>query len=110
MESGAVVEVAWGLLDPRRPLTLTQEAREEGIIPYVPELMLPSEAIITYNQSIPNIAGIYTSPSALESTCLVFIHGLGKICLVQYDFKVFRLSVPEYLNRELWTIFSIFDN
>lgn len=52
--------------------------REEGIIPYIPELPVSTEAIINYNQSIYNIVGIHTSPAGLESTSLVLAYGLGK--------------------------------
>lgn len=64
-------------LDPRRPITVTSEMREEGVIPYMPELPIPSEAIINYNQTVQRVKGIHTTPSGLESTCLVFVYGLG---------------------------------
>lgn len=66
-------------LDPRRPLASSPELREEGVIPYMPELPVPAEAIINYNQTMLRVQGIHTSPSGLESTCLVFVYGLGKI-------------------------------
>lgn len=68
----------WALLDPRRPILIPNQAREEGIIPYIPELQLPSENVINYNQSVINIKGIYAAPSGLESTCLVVAYGLGR--------------------------------
>jgi hypothetical protein len=64
-------------VDPRRPITVTPEMREEGVIPYMPELPMPSDAIINYNQTVQRVKGIHTSPSGLESTCLVFAYGLG---------------------------------
>jgi hypothetical protein len=66
-------------LDPRRPITVTSEMREEGVIPYMPELPIPSEAIINYNQTVQRVKGIHTTPSGLESTGLVFVYGLGMI-------------------------------
>jgi len=51
--------------------------REEGIMPYMPELPKPYEAIINYNQSVYKIQGIHTAPAGLESTCLVLCYGLG---------------------------------
>lgn len=68
--------MSWILLDPRRPSTNPERAREEGLIPYIPELPLPQEAMINYNQTIARLSGIHTAPSGLESTCLVFAHGL----------------------------------
>lgn len=73
---GGVVELPWMLVDPRRPTN--PDMREEGVIPYMPELPVHMESIINYNQSVFRVSGIHTSPSGLESTCLVFVHGLGK--------------------------------
>lgn len=69
----------WHLLDPRRPVLNTNQPREEGTIPYIPELPLSSESVINYNQSISRTKGIYTAPSGLESTCLVVAYGLGML-------------------------------
>ena len=76
LPSGSVVTLPRALLDPRRPLTAARS--EEGLPPYTPELPLPSVNVINYNQTLSGVAGIVSSPSGLESTCLVFIHGLGK--------------------------------
>jgi len=62
---------------PRHPITVTPKMQEEGVIPYMPELLMPSESIINYNQTVQRVKGIHTSPSGLESTCLVFVFGLG---------------------------------
>lgn len=78
LSSGSIIEMPWVLLDPRRPVLMPNQPREEGIIPYIPELHLPSESVINYNQSVANIRGIHVAPSGLESTCLVVAHGLGK--------------------------------
>ncbi|XP_055697417.1 ER membrane protein complex subunit 1 isoform X2 [Phlebotomus papatasi] len=104
LSTGAIVEMPWALLDPRRPVTTTQnQAREEGVIPYIPELPLPSEQVINYNQSIARIRGIYTAPSGLESTCLVIAHGLDMFVtrvapsktfdLLKEDFDYFLISI-----------------
>lgn len=69
----------WHLLDPRRPILGYNQAREEGSIPYMPELPLSSESVINYNQSIARLKSIYTAPSGLESTCLVVAYGLGML-------------------------------
>ncbi|XP_058792034.1 ER membrane protein complex subunit 1 isoform X2 [Phymastichus coffea] len=74
LANGGVLELPWILVDPRRPVN--PEMREEGVIPYMPELPIHMDGIINYNQSISRVSGIHTSPSGLESTCLVFVHGL----------------------------------
>lgn len=71
--TGHLLEVPWAFLDPRRPLG---EPKEEGAIPYIPELPMLSESMINYNKSLMRVDGIYTTPSSLESTCLVFVYGL----------------------------------
>ena len=65
-------------LDPRRPLTAGRSGMEEGLPPYTPELPLPTVNVVNYNQSLLNVRDIVSSPSGLESTCLVFVHGLGE--------------------------------
>lgn len=71
------------LVDPRRPVN--PEMREEGVIPYMPEIPIHMDGIINYNQSVYRVSGIHTSPSGLESTCLVFVHGLGKSSLLKIN-------------------------
>jgi hypothetical protein len=50
-------------------------------MPYLPELPIPAEAIVNYNQTVFNIKSIYVTPSSLESTALVFACGLGIISI-----------------------------
>lgn len=76
LANGGVLELPWMLVDPRRPIS--PEMREEGVIPYMPEIPIQMDAIVNYNQSVARVSGIQTSPSGLESTCLIFVHGLGK--------------------------------
>nr|XP_018911918.1 PREDICTED: ER membrane protein complex subunit 1 isoform X1 [Bemisia tabaci] len=76
LSSGGILEIPWPFLDPRRPPVATPEMREEGVIPYIPELPIPSEAIINYNQTSFRLRGIHTIPSGLESTSLVLAYGL----------------------------------
>lgn len=74
LSSGAVIEIPWAFLEPRGPQTTA--GPEEGYIPYMPELPLPSEAIINYNHSLARIKGVHVSPARLESTSLVLVYGL----------------------------------
>jgi len=76
LETGAILELPKMLVDARRPLEPTQEHREEGLMPYIPELPRPYEMIINYNQSVYNIRKIHTSYAGLESTSLIFAYGL----------------------------------
>lgn len=89
--TGNVVELPWVILDPRRPFASTPEMKEEGVIPYMPEIPIPTETMINYNRTLHRTRGIVTSPSGLESTSLVFVYGLGKICFqrkrLRFDVK-----------------------
>ncbi|KAM7539288.1 hypothetical protein Aperf_G00000057648 [Anoplocephala perfoliata] len=76
LEAGSLLELPKSLLDPRRTLDVTPELHEEGLEPYVPELPISTLAIISYNQTLERIQRIHTAPSGLESTSLVFAHGL----------------------------------
>lgn len=76
LPSGGLLEIPKIFLDPRRPIIMTMDHREEGLIPYAPELPIPSESIINYDQSLVRIKGLSTSPAMLESTSLVFAYGL----------------------------------
>lgn len=96
LSSGAVAEMSWALLDPRRPVTSPEKAREEGIIPYMPELPMPHEIIINYNQTVANIKGIHTAPSSLESTCLVFVYGLDIFVTRVSPSKTFDLLKEDF--------------
>lgn len=62
-------------LDPRRPVT--GGPREEGLMPYIPELRISPHDIITYNYTLPRVSAIYTAPTGLESACVVLVYGLG---------------------------------
>ncbi|XP_003741298.1 ER membrane protein complex subunit 1 [Galendromus occidentalis] len=73
---GSILEIPKAMLDPRRPVNPTMLHREEGLIPYVPEILVPPQSILNYNQSVARVRGIETAPSGLESTCLVLAYGL----------------------------------
>ncbi|XP_055903168.1 ER membrane protein complex subunit 1 isoform X2 [Eupeodes corollae] len=94
--SGAIVEMPWVLLDPRRPITMPNQAREEGSIPYIPELPLPTENIVNYNQTIARIRNIFTAPSGLESTCLVVATGLDLFVTRVSPSKTFDLLKEDF--------------
>jgi hypothetical protein len=57
--TGNVYNVPRHILDPRRPnMNTPPEMREPGLPPYIPELALPPEMILNYNQGRyePNFA------------------------------------------------------
>lgn len=74
LSNGNVAELPWAIIEPRG--TQLSAGPEEGFIPYVPELPIPPETYINYNQTLERINGIYVSPARLESTSLVLVYGL----------------------------------
>lgn len=97
--TGHLLEVPWAFLDPRRPLG---EPKEEGAIPYIPELPMPSESMINYNKSLMRVDGIYTTPSSLESTCLVFVYGLGNFISMSFLKIIFKFLYAFFFVLDLF--------
>ncbi|XP_066948980.1 ER membrane protein complex subunit 1 [Macrobrachium rosenbergii] len=94
LQSGGVVQMSKWLLDPRRPVT--GGPREEGLVPYVPELRLLPQETITYNHTLPRITGIYTAPTGLESACLVLVYGLDLFYTRVFPSKMFDLLKDDF--------------
>ncbi|KAM7361305.1 ER membrane protein complex subunit 1 isoform 2-T2 [Cochliomyia hominivorax] len=94
--SGSIVELPWALLDPRRPISSSSNGREEGAMPYIPELPLPTENMINYNQTIARLRYINTAPSGLESTCLVVAAGLDLFVTRIAPSKTFDLLKEDF--------------
>jgi hypothetical protein len=58
---GAIAELSRRIVDARRPFEMTQEMREEMIIPYMPEIPMATEDLISHNQTILGVRGIKTA-------------------------------------------------
>ncbi|XP_045535132.1 ER membrane protein complex subunit 1 isoform X2 [Papilio machaon] len=78
LSNGAIVEIPWAFLDPRRaPVGVGQAGvGEEGVPPYAPELPLPAEAVLNYNRTLHRVRALHTHPAGIESTSLVLATGL----------------------------------
>ncbi len=70
------------------------EKREPGLPPYVPELALPQEMILNYNQTIARPRGVAVAPTGLESTSVVFVYGLDVYCTRLVTSKIFDFTAP----------------
>jgi len=86
-----IFRVSKDMLNPRRPYTTAGSigdkdkapipsqfapTKEELLPPYMPVLPLNPNDVLTYYNSMGQVAGIKSSPTALESTSLVFCYGL----------------------------------
>ncbi|KAI5117724.1 hypothetical protein M0805_006209 [Coniferiporia weirii] len=65
------------IFDPRRPKRkVTAQEQEEWLIQYDPLIPDDARRVISHDYRITNTRAIITSPALLESTSLVFAHGL----------------------------------
>merc|ERR1712038_944918 len=72
------------------------DQREPGLPPYIPELVLAPESIMNYNQTVLTVRGITTSATGLESTSVVFVHGLDLYCTSVTPSKGFDLLKDDF--------------
>ncbi|XP_008316237.1 ER membrane protein complex subunit 1 isoform X2 [Cynoglossus semilaevis] len=96
LSSGGILSLPKMFLDPRRPEIVSEQIREENLIPYAPELLIRTEWFINYNQTVSRVRGIYTAPSGLESTCLVVAYGLDIYQTRVYPSKQFDVLKDDY--------------
>ncbi|RHZ82351.1 hypothetical protein Glove_109g123 [Diversispora epigaea] len=77
LDTDQVLGISKRILDPRRPQrALTNEDKEEMLIPYEPAIPDNKKFILSYHLPIAGIQKIVTSPALLESTSLVLAYGL----------------------------------
>ncbi|KAM8863354.1 ER membrane protein complex subunit 1 [Spinachia spinachia] len=96
LPSGGILSLPKMFLDPRRPEIVSEQSREENLIPYAPELPIRTEWFINYNQTVSRVRGIHTAPSGLESTCLVVAYGLDIYQTRVYPSKQFDVLKDDY--------------
>ncbi|XP_044258002.1 ER membrane protein complex subunit 1 [Tribolium madens] len=97
MSSGSVVEIPWMLLQPR--FADMPCGPEESCFPYLPEISLPPEATINYNQTLARIRKIEVAPAKLESTSHVLVHGLDMFYTRVAPSKTFDLLKEDFDHR-----------
>ncbi|RZB40068.1 DUF1620 and/or PQQ 2 domain containing protein [Asbolus verrucosus] len=104
MTSGGVVEIPWILLQPR--FADIPCGPEESCIPYMPEIPLPAEATINYNQSLGRIRGIEVAPARLESTSHVLVYGLDLFYTRVAPSKTFDVLKEDFDHRLIVLVLS----
>ncbi|EEZ99650.1 ER membrane protein complex subunit 1 [Tribolium castaneum] len=95
--SGSVVEIPWMLLQPR--FADMPCGPEESCFPYMPEIAIPPEATINYNQTLARIRKIAVAPAKLESTSHVLVHGLDLFYTRVAPSKTFDLLKEDFDHR-----------
>ncbi|EPS59522.1 hypothetical protein M569_15283, partial [Genlisea aurea] len=63
-------------LDPRRTVNPSQAEKEEGIIPLTDSLPIIPQSYVTHGVKVEGLRNVVTFPARLESTALVFAHGV----------------------------------
>ncbi|XP_051961030.1 ER membrane protein complex subunit 1-like [Xyrauchen texanus] len=96
LTSGNILSLPKIFLDPRRPEVVSEQSREENLIPYAPEMPIRTEWFINYNQTVSRVRGLYTAPSGLESTCLVVAYGLDIYQTRVFPSKQFDVLKDDY--------------
>lgn len=64
------------MLDPRRPATLSASDKEEFLIPYEPVLPDDPKLVLSHAYTVLGADKFTVTPTLLESTALVAVHGL----------------------------------
>eukprot|EP00644_Phytophthora_capsici_P001787 jgi/Phyca11/526931/estExt2_fgenesh1_pm.C_PHYCAscaffold_140064 len=103
METGQIFKLARNFIDPRQPeKPLTPEEQAEGLMMYSPLVPVYNrpQAMLTYNQTVENLKEISTASAELESTTLVFAHGLDMFYVRMTPAKSFDL-LPSDFNHEM---------
>jgi hypothetical protein len=99
------------MLNPRRPYTTSTGAvdkdktsipsqfaitKDEPVPPYAPVMPLRSTDVLTYYNAIGQVDGIVSSPSALESTSLIFSYGLDLFFTPVQTAKAYDVLSPGF--------------
>lgn len=99
METGQIFKLVRNFIDPRQPeKPLTPEEQAEGLMMYSPLVPVYNrpQAMLTYNQTVANLQGISTASAELESTTLVFAHGLDMFYVRMTPAKSFDLLPSDF--------------
>lgn len=77
-ESQAIVGIPRGVIDPRRPVNRdpTKDEQMEGLARYSPTLEFDPKWYLSHQREVLGVQDVITSPALVESTSLVFAHGL----------------------------------
>jgi len=77
--------------------------KEEILMPYMPVMQLKPADVLTYYQPIGQVEGIISSPTALESTSLVFCYGLDLFFTPVQSAKAYDVLSPGFNYVLLYT-------
>ncbi|RIA80203.1 hypothetical protein C1645_12520 [Glomus cerebriforme] len=109
LDTDQVFGVSKRFLDPRRPQrVLTNEDKEEMLIPYDPAIPDNKKWVLSYHLPVAGIRQIITSPALLESTTLVLAYGLDLWFTREAPSKTFDVLSEDFSKGTLLaTIFGL---
>ena len=104
LENGSIIAIDMKFLDVRRP-TYLEKLKEldkiDMLIPYTREIPIQYNKVISYNRTIAHVNSINTYGAMLESTSIIFAHGIdlfytlitpaGRFDLLGEDFNHYLL-------------------
>lgn len=71
-----IISVDRRFLDPRRPLKPSRDDQEEGLVPYSEWLPVFPQSFVAGPQTVARLRGFVVAAARVESTSLLFAHGL----------------------------------
>jgi hypothetical protein len=97
LNNGAVLGIPKMILDARRTINVQRGQSDEIMIPpYHPQLELKPLDVLNYNQTVSNVKGLHTASTGLESTCLLFAHGLDLYSTQLTPSKTFDVLAEDF--------------
>lgn len=77
-DSGAIVGIPYGAIDPRRPVGRepTKDEQMEGLMRYSPVVDFDPRWLLNHQRELVGMKNIVTTPALIESTSIVFAYGL----------------------------------
>lgn len=97
LNSGQVLGIPKRVIDPRRhPGALTNEEKEEGLLPYDPVIPVAEKSVLSYNLTITGVENIVAFPAMLESTSYVVAYGLDLFFIQTSPSQIFDSLTDEF--------------
>ncbi|TPX33872.1 hypothetical protein SmJEL517_g03357 [Synchytrium microbalum] len=94
--SNQLLAVNKRVLDPRRPISLSADDKDEGLVQYTAYIQHNPKEVLSYHLEVAGVSQIVSAPSILESTSIVVAYGLDMFCLRRAPSKTFDLLSQDF--------------
>lgn len=107
--AGQIAAIDRRMLDPRRPKLMagtkpTPEQAFERLPAFHPELPVAGTSLVTLFHRVERLRGIHANPAVLESSSLVFAHGLDTYFMRMMPSRGFDTVPPDFPRALLVTV------